>query len=299
LIGLGLKAYFEILRPINCFFGSLTVFIGIINAYNSDVSLFFLNPKHILLLTGGILIFFLISGASNTINDIFDLEIDRINRPTRPIPRGAIKKSHALRYYVILVILAVLLSILTGSISVNFILIPLLTTFFAFTGFFYAWKGKALGLPGNIIVGVSYSFGIPFGSLFISQIQYIPAKIWFFFFTSMFLLISREIIKGMEDIEGDRKFKIKTVANTMGFKASAFFSTFFSVLAILTFTIPVFILKMSIYFAIFMIIGNIVVILSCVFLLIDLNNKKHQKKSSLLLKIGAFCGLMAYALALV
>jgi geranylgeranylglycerol-phosphate geranylgeranyltransferase len=195
--------------------------------------------------------------------------------------------------------LAILLSILTGRISVNFILIPLLTGFFAFTGFYYAWKGKALGLPGNIIVGVSYSFGIPFGSLLISQIQYTPAKIWFFFFTSTFLLISREIIKGMEDIEGDRQFKIKTVANTMGFKASAIFSTFFSVSAILTFTIPVFILKMSIFFVIFMIIGNIVVVLSCVILLIDINDKIHQKKSSLLLKIGAFCGLIAYALAFV
>jgi geranylgeranylglycerol-phosphate geranylgeranyltransferase len=296
---LGLKAYFEILRPINCFFGSLTVFIGIINAYNSDISSFFLNPEYILLLTGGFLIFFLIAGASNTINDFFDLEIDRINRPHRPIPRGEIKKSQALRYYIILVILALSLSIPTGLISVNLILIPFLTGFFAFIGFFYAWKGKALGLPGNMIVGISYSFGIPFGSLLITQIQFTPVKIWFFFFTSMFLLISREIIKGMEDIEGDRKFNIKTVANTMGFKTSAIFSTFFSVSAILTFTIPVFILNMSLYFIIFMLIGNIVVILSCVILLIDLNNKTHQKKSSLLLKLGAFCGLVAYALAFV
>ena len=127
------------------------MFIGFLNANNSGASAFFLNPKYILLLTGGILIYFLVAGASNTINDLFDLEIDRINRPARPIPRGEIKKSQAMRYYIILIILALSLSIPTGMISENFILIPLLTGFFAFIGFFYAWKGKSLGLPGNIV----------------------------------------------------------------------------------------------------------------------------------------------------
>jgi len=198
-----------------------------------------------------------------------------------------------------LVILACSISIPTGLLSENVILIPLLTGFFAFIGFFYAWKGKSLGLPGNIIVGISFSFGIPFGSLLITQIQNTPVKIWFFFSTSMTLLISREIIKGMEDIEGDRKFNIKTVANTMGFKTSAIFSTAFSLSAIITFTFPVFILQISAYFVVFMVIGDVLVLLSCIILLIDLNDKIHQKRSSLLLKSGAFCGLIAYTLAFV
>ncbi|MHA1729684.1 MAG: geranylgeranylglycerol-phosphate geranylgeranyltransferase [Promethearchaeota archaeon] len=293
-----LKVYVEITRPINCILASLTVVIGLfnINAY-SNITQFFMNPTNQFLFVGGILVYLLIAGASNVINDYFDVEIDRINRPNRPIPREDITKKSALYYYIILIVISVILSFPLGFYSPNQFLIPIIAIFFAFIGFFYAWRGKAWGVPGNIIVGISFSFGIPFGSLLLSTVAEIPQRIWFFFLTSTFILISRELVKGMEDVKGDRKYNIKTVANSMGTKAATFFSILFSISGIITFTTPVIILNMNILFIIFMIIGDLIVIISILILSRNYTSKNNQKKSSLLLKIGAFCGLLAYFLA--
>ena len=38
------------------------------------------------------------TGAGNAINDYFDREIDRINRPDRPLPRGAVTPREALAF---------------------------------------------------------------------------------------------------------------------------------------------------------------------------------------------------------
>ena len=148
-----------------------------------------------------------------------------------------------------------------------------------------------------MIVGIALPFGVPFGALLITQISYIPPYIWFFFVTAMFLLISRELVKGMEDIEGDSTYHLKTVANIKGFKFTAWLSGLFSVAAILTFTIPAFIYSMNMWFMITMGIGNVFVLASII-LLIKPDRKENHTRASLSLKIGAYLGLIAYVLAI-
>ena len=85
-----LKDALEILRPINDIMGSLTVIIGILNTrFDIDLSILILN------LILGVLTYFFIAGAGNVINDYYDIEIDKINRPERPIPRGSITLNQA------------------------------------------------------------------------------------------------------------------------------------------------------------------------------------------------------------
>lgn len=294
---MGIKAYVEILRPVNCVIGSLTILIGMLNGFTGSSFIdFFSKISNIIVLIGGFIIYIIVAGASNLINDYFDYEIDKINRPNRPIPRGEISRKQVIYYFTLLSIISLLLSIITGLFTPNPILIPSLVAFFLFIAYIYAWKAKASGFPGNILVGISFSFGIPFGALFISLIGNVPYKIWFFFLTSMFLLISREIIKGSEDVEGDRNFNIKTIANTKGYKTAAIISVIFMSASVLTFTLPAFILNMNLGFIIIMIFGDLTVILSIISLR-DYSKRKNQKNSSLYLKIGAFLGLIAYIVA--
>ena len=56
------------------------------------------------LLSGGISIISIVSamllcGAGNVINDIMDYEIDKINRPERPLPSGRMTMSQAKKIY--------------------------------------------------------------------------------------------------------------------------------------------------------------------------------------------------------
>ncbi len=289
-------AYIKITRPLNCFFGSFTIIIGILNAYTKVG--FFQQWENIVIVCVGPIIYILIAAASNVINDVFDLEIDKINRPDRPIPSGKIQIKSAITYSAILAALGIMISIFLTFLTPNLVLVPVFALIFALIGFFYSWKGKRLGFIGNIMVGVSFSFGIPYGAMLIVPFKLIPLHLWFFFSTAMFLLISRELVKGMEDIEGDAKYGLKTVANTKGFKIAAICSIAFSSAAMLTFTIPVFMDSWNLIFLVLLSIGNVFVLASIIFLISRSDLKENQTRASLCLKLGAYIGLIAYILAI-
>ena len=65
--------------------GALTVIIGLLNTRTS-ILLPLLVSNFIL----GTLTYIFLSGSGMVINDFYDYEIDKINRPERPIPRGSI-----------------------------------------------------------------------------------------------------------------------------------------------------------------------------------------------------------------
>ncbi|MGC9328559.1 MAG: UbiA family prenyltransferase [Candidatus Hinthialibacter sp.] len=56
----------------------------------------------------------LLNAASNIINQYFDLEIDRINKPTRPFPSGRVSIQHGMIFCFILYFLSFLMAYLVG-----------------------------------------------------------------------------------------------------------------------------------------------------------------------------------------
>ena len=285
------KDAIEILRPVNDLMGTLAVIIGILNTRTGVVPL-----TLILNIIFGILIYFFIAGSGMVINDYYDIEIDKINRPERPIPRGSIslKQAKLLWFATILigVVITFIHSLLFGIGFLNVIIVA----FFAFIGWLYAAWGKKSGFIGNIMVGISFSIGLIFGAVLNSF--NIPIHIYLFFLTSSFLLIAREIIKGCEDIEGDKEEGIKTLAIQIGIKKATMVSFIFAVLAIICFVLVVFtnILNLLL-FLISMAFGVIVVIISAILMLKRNLDRSDFKKISLFLKIGAFLGLIAFLFA--
>jgi 4-hydroxybenzoate polyprenyltransferase len=69
------KEYLTIMRPVNCLMGALTVVIGLLNTRIGV-------PLNILLINIilGIITYYFIAGSGMIINDIYDLEIDKISR---------------------------------------------------------------------------------------------------------------------------------------------------------------------------------------------------------------------------
>ena len=53
---------------------------------------------------------FLVTGAGNIINDISDLNTDKINHPDRPLPSGKITRQSALTASIIIFIIAIIVS---------------------------------------------------------------------------------------------------------------------------------------------------------------------------------------------
>ena len=290
-----LKNYIEIMRPVNCVMGGFTVVIGFLISHPELSFLSIIqNSSNIFLIIAGFLIFFLVAGGTNTINDYFDYDIDKINRPKRPIPRGDITRKQSIRYYIFLNLIALILAIIVGIITVNGILVPFVVLFFEFIGFFYSWKGKASGLPGNIMVGISSAVGFPFAALFITEIRDIPSLVWSIFIATSIYLTSREFVKGMQDVEGDRQFKIKTIANLYGYKVAMIFMMIFSFIGAVLFSLMIFFFEFNFWYVIFIIIADIIVIAANLLLISNTKDPDKQSKSSLLLKIAGVILILAF-----
>lgn len=286
-----IKDAFEILRPINCLMGSLTIIIGLLN---TKIGIPF--EQLVINLIFGVITYFFLAGSGMVINDIYDIEIDKINRPTRPIPRGAISLRQAKLLYTLYFLTGISLSIINSIIFNLGMLNILIAILFGFIGWIYAKWGKKSGFLGNVIVSISFSIGMLYGAILNNSV--IPNYIYFFFLTSFSLLLSREIIKGCEDIEGDKTEGVRTLAIRLGIKKSTYFSIIFSWTAIIFFILPVITPIINpLLFLIFMIFGLTVVFYAIIIMLKKILEQRDFKKISLLLKIGAFLGLIAFIFA--
>ncbi len=95
----GIRTYLELMRYGNCLMAGFAAVIGTLIAFNILISWSFSSgfAGSFPFLDAGLvfLVVFLVSGAGNTINDYFDIKIDSINRPERPIPSGRVKAKEA------------------------------------------------------------------------------------------------------------------------------------------------------------------------------------------------------------
>ncbi len=176
----------------------------------------------------GIIAAYLLMAHGMVVNDIFDIEIDRINMPHRVLPSGRMSVKTAKAYAVVLLIFSLVFASLIHWISFAFaltfaILIDLYNGFFKKTGF---W--------GNLIVSFSI-FGIFLHGYLLSKVYLnndVPT-ILFVGIIAFFLNLSREILKGIVDIEGDEKAGVKTIAVVLGPRKAAVISAIITLMTIL------------------------------------------------------------------
>ncbi len=159
----------------------------------------------------------LIYAASNTINQASDWKSDRISKPNRPIPKGAIKVADAHSIAFIIFLLAILLSI---KVNVLFGSIVFMIAFFSIT---YSlpprfkkylfinqiWISIPRGILG--ILAAWSVFGNPFN----------PTPVIIGLIATTFL-IGGIATKDIRDIEADKKTGVKTLMNTFGIQKTAF-----------------------------------------------------------------------------
>ena len=106
-----LFAYFQLLRLPNVFTAMADVFMGFLISHGS------LEPwsEFVPLLLASSCLYL----AGMVLNDWFDIEVDRLERPGRPLPSGRIPRSHALVLGVALVLGGVAAAFWVGGMSRN------------------------------------------------------------------------------------------------------------------------------------------------------------------------------------
>jgi geranylgeranylglycerol-phosphate geranylgeranyltransferase len=199
-----LKGYLAAIRPLNCLMGAVASVIG------GFVSIPALNASVIHALFLASVVVFMITGGGNSINDYFDVEIDKINKPERPVPSGILTRPQILVYSIALLSLGVLLSIV-----INFACLAIAIVNSASLAL-YSWKFKRLPFVGNVLIGYLTGSTFLFGGAAVSS-YFIPAIL---FLSALLAISSREVIKDVEDMRGDAQVGATTLPIKYGARHS-------------------------------------------------------------------------------
>ncbi len=267
--------YLIILRPLNLLQATLavvltTAFLGEMHQVGTLVLL--------------ILSVISINGGGNIINDIYDLEIDRVNRPNRPLPSGAMTVSSARIYLIMLFGLGVLLSwlisvntfIIAGPISISVLIA-------------YSARLKRMPLIGNL--AVSFMLGLAFiyvGSAFHNIGDTLVMAALAFGFT-----LIREIVKDLEDMQGDARDNAKTLPLLWGEKRTLNFVLFLMIAFAGLDLLPYFFGVYNHVYVWMVIFGINLPLIALAFSLWKHPDKKNYSKVQLFLKLDIFVGLAA------
>ncbi|MCS3900739.1 UbiA family prenyltransferase [Methanococcus voltae] len=274
---MNILAYFELLRTKNCISASIGALISALIASNFQ----FNYSKELILI---FLVVFLICGYGNAINDICDLEIDKINKPERPIPSGRVSLKSAKIFSTIIVILGVFLSFFN-------IYCTLLAIFNAIVLYLYAKRYKKNKIVGNVLVGYLTGSVFLFGGIAVNNVY----DIGILFVSALLAIWSREIIKDYEDIEGDElEGVISLPIKNKPFSLKL--ATLLLILAILVSPIPYLIGIFGIYYLIAIIICDILFLLALYPILKSKFGKKDidAKKISKNIKLTMNLVLLSY-----
>jgi 4-hydroxybenzoate polyprenyltransferase len=242
-----LKAYVALARP----FTLLPPLLGIISgavcawgsAHNPDPTRAVTASVALTVVLGSICAAFL-NAANNALNQIYDLEIDRINKPKRPLPAGALTIRQAWIFTWIMFAL--------GLIPTWWVVVYPFTTwrakfsaplpehecFFIYLAAFvstFIYSVPAFGRTKAHPIGANLTIAIPRGCLLKVAGWTMVARAttlepWFIGSIFMFFLLGASSTKDFSDIEGDRVGGCRTLPITFGVRRAAYMIAPFFVL---------------------------------------------------------------------
>ena len=223
-----LNAYLTLIRPPN------TLMIGLAVVIGEAIGLGKLPG--IVEAIFGFLTASLMMAGTMVANDVYDVEIDKVNSPQRPLASGTVKTGKAVALAVILSSAAIVFAALLGLWTFLTALLALALMIY------YNTRGKKTGLIGNAVVSFNVALPFFYGGLAVNKIS----PLLFIFSVVAFLAnFGREVAKGIADIKGDSLRQVRTLAVVRGSKAAASASAILFVLAVLLSFLPPFLESIS------------------------------------------------------
>jgi len=264
------------------------------------------KPKHFLLL---IISSLLIAAAGNIINDYFDRNIDEINKPEKKIVDKLIKRRWVIVMHIAFSLIAILLGFYVDSQTPVFWL-GFSNTICVLLLFAYSISLKKKLLVGNVLISLLTAWVIlvcflcyhrslgcnhcePFewaaGLRRFTRISILYAGFAFV------ISLIREVVKDMEDIEGDKKYGCKTIPISWGIPAAKVFVAVWLVVLIgMISIVQVYVLQLGWYwsavYSIILIIAPLVWILRKIY---QAQVPKDYHQLSTVIKLVMLSGLLS------
>ncbi|HEX9331289.1 MAG TPA: UbiA family prenyltransferase [Anaerolineales bacterium] len=228
---------------------------------------------------------FFISGAALTLNDYFDIEVDRVNARDRPIPAGLLTPSDAIVLTIIVTLIGLSSAFFIGSLAF------IISLVFWVIGVLYNWRFKANGLWGNLMVATSVGITFILGGIAVGQ----PLNkiVWFFGLTAFLIDLAEEIAGDAMDMEGDRKRGSKSIAIMMGRDTALRITASLFILVILLSYIPFIFGWLGRSYLILVCIMNVTVILFTIRLLRS-RTSEEGRSAMRGIYLGILFGMLAF-----
>lgn len=197
-------ASFELMRMKNILLASIATPVGALLALG-DFSSITEYPEVILATTS--VLFFM--GAGNAMNDLRDIEIDRIAHPNRPLARDALSEKEAKRLMISLALLS--LGSLVAcclmmddermyTLSIYGIVALLMLSYDSFL------ELKNKGLIGNISISLLVAAVTLYGASSVGELT--NPLIWYVSGVVFFVNLAREIVKDCQDLDADSETRV-------------------------------------------------------------------------------------------
>jgi geranylgeranylglycerol-phosphate geranylgeranyltransferase len=153
----------------------------------------------------------LILSGGNAFNDACDAEIDRVNRPGRPVPSGRVSRRAAFSFAAATMGLGLAVAAVVDwwAVGLAWSAVVLLVV--------YSVALKRSPLAGNIVVGALSAGPLLGGGIAAGATRYAAAPMVLVFLFS----VAREVVKDMEDAVGDARAGARTAPVVWGARRAA------------------------------------------------------------------------------
>ena len=228
----------------------------------------------------------LMMAGTMILNDVYDVEIDRLNAPTRPLPSGRASLRGAYVLATLFSLASIVSALLLGLASLLIALVALGLMVF------YNVRGKRLGLLGNAVVSFNVALPFAFGGISVSSLH--PAVVLF----SMLAFLSnlgREVAKGIADVQGDSLHSVRTLAVLKGPRVAALTSSGLFLAAVIVSFVPPFLGIVSVLYIPAVLLADFGFVFSSARLVSD-SSPENAKKVKKRVLLWMLLGLIAFLL---
>ncbi|KZN26042.1 prenyltransferase [Haladaptatus sp. R4] len=216
----------ELTRPGNAIASGVLTFTGAFVAEGSGIL------SHLGATSAATITTILATGAGMAINDYFDRDIDRINNPERPIPRGAVAPRTVLGFSLVMFAVAAGFALILPPLAMGIAIVNLVALV-TYTEFF-----KGLPGVGNLLVSYLGGSTFLFGAAAVGQLS--PA-VGVLFLLAALSTFAREVIKDVEDLAGDREEGLNTLPISIGRRPALLIAMAVLLIAMVASPVPYFI----------------------------------------------------------